>query len=319
MKQVRFGVIGCGSIAKKSFVPALMKAKNAKLITVASRSKDKAKLFSLEFDCEYDYDYESLLGRNDIDAVYISTVPATHESIIMLAAKYEKHILCEKPLTTSYNSAKKIVNYTKIKNVGIFEGFMYQFHSQHEKIKKLINKGEIGRPILFQAQFGFPPLDNKNFRYSKNLGGGALLDAGCYTIHAARNFFGREPINVDVCIDFNNEDVDIHGSVLLDFGSSQTAFLSYGFNNSYRNNYTIWGTNGHLTVKKAFSVPIEHKATIVIERHNSINEIICNTDNQFVNQIEYYSDNILKNDIHKIWAKDILMQSKIIEDVIHLS
>jgi len=317
MKKVRFGVIGCSSIAKKSFIPALKKSKNAHLITVASRSKDKAKLFSIEFESDYENDYESLLSRNDIDVVYISTVPSTHESIIILAAKYGKHILCEKPLSISYNSTKKIVDYTKNKNVGLFEGFMYQFHSQHKIIKDLIKNGEIGSPILFQAQFGFLPLNKENFRYTKNLGGGALLDAGCYTIHAARNFFEREPINVNACIDLNNEDIDIHGSVLLDFGNSQTAFLSYGFNNSYRNNYTIWGTTGHLSVPRAFSVPADYKPKIILEKQDVLKEILCDNDNQFVNQIDYFCDNVLKENTHKVWAKDILRQSKIMDQVIN--
>ena len=315
LKKIKFGVIGCGVIAKKSIIPSLKQSKKAELVSIASRDKYKAESIAKIYDCNYDNNYESLLKNTDIDVVYISTVPSTHEEIIILAARYGKHILCEKPLALSYDSAIKIVNHTQKNNVGLFEGFMYQFHSQHKIIKNLIKNGHIGFPILFQAQFGFPPFDKKNFRYNKNLGGGALLDAGCYTIHAARNFFKREPINVKTCINLNNEDIDIHGSILLDFGNSQTAFLSYGFNNSYRNNYTIWGTKGHLSVNRAFSVTTDYKPKIILEKQDVIKEILCDNDNQFVNQIDYFCDNILKENIQKSWAKELLMQSKVMNEV----
>ena len=80
---IRFGVIGCGSIAKKGFIPALKKSKFAKLVAVASRDKDKAKSFSNLFECDAERNYKSLLQRNDINAIYIATVPSTHEEIII--------------------------------------------------------------------------------------------------------------------------------------------------------------------------------------------------------------------------------------------
>ena len=134
MKKIRFGIIGAGYIAQKGFLPALKISKKAKLIALASRSIHNAKLLSKKFNCEYEDSYESLLKRKDIDAVYIATIPSTHEKLILLAAKYRKHILCEKPIVLSSKSAKKIVEYCNQKNVGIFEGFMYQFHRQHQKL-----------------------------------------------------------------------------------------------------------------------------------------------------------------------------------------
>ena len=147
--MIGFGVIGCGSVAKKGFIPALKKANFARLVAVASRDPEKAGSFSDEFKCDAEEDYESLLKRKDINAIYIATVPSTHEDIILSAAKYGKHILCEKPLTVSYNSARKIMNYCIEKRVNVFEGFMYQFHSQHKVVNDLIKDGEIGNPILF--------------------------------------------------------------------------------------------------------------------------------------------------------------------------
>ena len=316
MGKIRFGVIGCGYIVKKALIPALKKSRYAELVAIASRDKNKAKSFSIEFGCNYEKDYETLLSRDDLDAVYIATVPSTHEEIILMSANYDKHILCEKPLTASYNSAKKIVDNCNNRGVRVFEGFMYQFHSQHQKVRDIISSGEIGKPILFQAQFGFPPLDKENYRYRRDLGGGALLDAGSYTIHAARHFFQREPIDVHSNIYNNGKEVDIHGSVTLGFGEGQTAQLSFGFNNYYRNTYSIWGTDGQVTVARAFSIPPTFKSNIIIEKQNYYEEIICEPDDHFVKQIDHFAKTLCNNNTHETWTNDIIMQAKLIEKVL---
>ena len=315
MKKIHFGVIGCGSIAKKGFIPAILKSNNAKLVAVASRNKKNALSFSKFFKCDAEDNYESLINRHDIDAIYIATIPSTHEEIIISAANHGKHILCEKPLTYSYNSAKNIVNHCKKRNVAILEGFMYQFHSQHQIIKKIILDNQIGKPMLFTANFGFPPFDKDNFRNKNELGGGVLLDAGCYTIHAARKFFQREPINIHSIINKNSEGLDIQGIVTLDFGNGQAAQLSFGFNNSYRNNYSIWGENGHITLKRAFSIPEDYQSEIIIERLGKEEKILCEKDNHFLKEIDYFSNKILLNDLIFDSHIDIINQYKIIDKI----
>jgi len=316
MDKIRFGVIGCGYISRKAFIPALKKSKYAELVAVADKDKNKAESFSAEFECDAEKNCESLLIRNDISAVYIATVPSSHEQIILSAAKYGKHILCEKPLTISYNSAKKIVDYCRNKEVGIFEGFMYQFHHQHQKVRDLVNGGHIGKPILFNASFGFPPLEENNFRYRPELGGGTLLDAGSYTIHAARHFFQREPTEVYSVIDYNGREVDTHGSILLNFGNKQTAVLSFGFNNFYRNSYLIWGTKGQVTVNRAFSIPDTYEPKIILEKQDYYKEIECESDDHFMKEIEYFCKGISEEKSIDTWRKDALLQASVINTVI---
>ena len=313
MDKIRFGIIGCGDIARKAFIPALKKSKYAEIVAVASRNSNKAESVSVEFECDFESNYELLLNRNDISAIYIATVPSTHEKIILAAAKNGKHILCEKPLTVSYNSAKKVVNYCKKMRIGILEGFMYQFHTQHQIVQNIINVGEIGTPILMQAQFGFPPLKSDNFRYNKELGGGAILDAGSYTLHIARNIFKKEPVEVYSIIDYNKEGIDIHGTVLLNFHKGQTANLSFGFDNFYRNNYSVWGTEGYISVMRSFSISETFKPRIILEKQDYYEEIECNPENQFVSEIEYFCKNLNSKNIVNSWRNDMLSQAKLID------
>jgi len=316
-EKIKFGIIGCSSIAEKSFIPSIVKSDYAILVSLASRDINKAKLFANKFNCEYDNDYNSLFARDDIDAIYISTVPSTHEKFIKLAIDNNKHVLCEKPFTTSLDSVKRILNYKKEKKLAIFEGFMYQFHSQHNEIKNIVLNGKIGFPKFFYAQFGFPHLKNNNFRYNKELGGGALLDAGCYTIHSARKFFEKEPIEVFSTLFSYKHEVDIQGSILLNFGEGMHAHLSFGFDSSYRNTYSIWGSQGHLRTTRAFSIPANYSPKILIENNGNIEEKKLTPDNQFVNQINYFCNYIFSEDKQKEWKNDILMQFKVIDRVIN--
>ena len=319
MVKIRFGVIGCGYISRKAFIPALINSSSAELVAVASRSIERAEAYAKEFNCVPIDNYTALLSRKDINAVYIATPPSTHEKIIIVAAAEGKHVLCEKSLTLSYNSAKKIIDYCKKMEVGIFEGFMYQFHSQHQKVRDIVNDGEIGKPILFQAQFGFPPLDKDNYRYRRGLGGGALLDAGSYTIHAARHFFQREPTEVYSVVDCNGREVDTHGSILLNFGNKQTAILSFGFNNYYRNSYSIWGTKGQVTVNRAFSVPDTHKPKIILEKQDYYKEIECESDDHFMKEIEYFCKGVSEEKAIDAWRKEALLQATVLNTVIEQS
>jgi len=315
MEKIRFGVIGCGYIAGKAVIPALISSKYAELVAVADISKEKADSFSIKFGCDSESNTESLLRRDDIKAVYIATVPSSHEQIVLSAAKFGKHILCEKPLTVSYDSAKRMVDCSEKYGVGIFEGFMYQFHSQHQNVRALVDSGEIGRPVLFTSSFGFPPLENDNFRYHVKLGGGALLDAGSYTIHAARKFFKREPINAHSLLYNNGNEVEIHGAVTLDFGEGQTAQLSFGFNNFYRNEYSVWGTDGQVTVKRAFSIPATFEPKIILEKQDFTDEIICEADDHFQGEVDYFCMSIGNNNVQKTWTDDIIFQSKLTESI----
>lgn len=316
MRKIRFGLIGCGYIAEKAIVPALIKSNNAELVAVSDKDRNRAEAFSERFGCKAEIDSESLLSRDDITAVYIATVPSSHEQIILSAAEHAKHILCEKPLTISYKSTKRILKCCRDNGVGIFEGYMYQFHSQHQKARNLVNEGQIGEPVLFSASFGFPPLASDNFRYQTNEGGGALLDAGSYTIHAARHFFQREPDSIHSILNKNGNGVEIHGTVTLDFGKGQTAQLSFGFNNFYRNCYSIWGTEGLITVKRAFSIPATVKPKIILEKQDFYEEINCDADDHFIKEIDFFCSGLCGEDIFQKWSNDIKMQSKLIDQII---
>ena len=144
MDSIRFGIIGCSRIAKRSVIPAILKSEFAELKMIGSRAVDKAKEFSKEFNCQDYGTYEDVISEDSVDAVYISTPVGLHEELAIKAASAGKHIYCEKSSTTSFGSAKRMIESAKQNNVRIIEGLMFRFHPQHAKVKEMIENNKIG-------------------------------------------------------------------------------------------------------------------------------------------------------------------------------
>ena len=167
--KIKFGIIGCSRIAKRSFIPATIKSEFAEIEIIGSRSVDNAKIFSNEFDCKKYGTYEDVFSDDSVDAVYISTPIGTHEDWVLKAASAGKHIICEKSSTTSFESARKMTKRCKQNNVRIMEGFVYRFHPQHQKVKELIANNRIGDLVSFNGSFGFPAFPQGDIRYDSKL------------------------------------------------------------------------------------------------------------------------------------------------------
>jgi len=192
MGKIKMGVMGCANIAKRSVIPEIKLIEDFELSAVASRSKEKADAFAKHFNCEGIDGYDNLLKRDDIDAIYMPLPTGMHEEWVLKTLEAGKHILIEKSLAVDFSSAQKMVEKAKEKGLLIMEDFMFLYHSQHQFVKDLISKGEIGELRCFRSSFGFPPFPPGNFRYDRNMGGGALLDAAAYTVRASQLFLGMD-------------------------------------------------------------------------------------------------------------------------------
>ena len=155
MTRLKFGIIGCSRIAKRSVIPAILESEFAELEIIGSRDTKKAKEFSNEFNCQKFGNYDDIISNNEIDAVYISTPIGKHEEWVNKATSAGKHVYCEKSSTYSLESAQKMVKGAKQNNVRLMEGFMFRFHPQHKKVLELINGKKIGDVISFNSIFGF--------------------------------------------------------------------------------------------------------------------------------------------------------------------
>ncbi len=314
--MLRFAVIGCGNLALRYSIPAIMNCKDSELVVCINRSKKPKEKIEEEFKIPFETSFIEALEKYEFDAVYISTPNAVHAETVFLAAKNKKHILCEKSLGINLKEVEEMVQCCKENNVALFEGFMYQFHTQHQFVKKLVQDGEIGIPFHFQATFGFPPINQDDFRYKKELGGGVVLDAGSYTVHSARHFFGKEPISSNAILENEGHEVEIRGTVLLNFDESRTASLIFGFNNMYQSKYTIWGTKGIITLERAFALPPDFKPTCVLEKQGFKEFYELEACDHFIEEIRFFCDKYSSLNNREIWYNEAINQSKVLNSIL---
>lgn len=313
-KKIRFGIIGCSSIAKKSMIPAIKESHTADLQMLGSRFETTAKKFSKEFSCKSYGNYHEVLENNSVDAVYISLPPQLHEKWIIQAAKAGKHILCEKPATLSYTSAKKIVKECKKNNVRVMENFAFRLHPQHTKIFEILRKNTLGKIFSFYGKFGFTlPYSSKNFRFNKKLGGGVFNDVGCYLICASRLIFQCKPSSIFCYLQHNNSDVDLSGNICMKFPNNRLAIGVFSYESFFQSTYSIWGKKGHLNVERAFNIKKNMPGNITLNTANKLKKLIIKPSNQFLLQIQNFSNELNYGSSKFNFEKDLIEQAQIMD------
>lgn len=315
--MLKFAVIGCGNLAMKYSIPAIINSGSSSIVVcIDPNRRGQREAVKEKFDLPLVTNLNEAIQNYDFDAVYIAAPTGVHKKIVLSAAKYKKHILCEKSLGSNIQEVKEMVEVCKNNNVALFEGFMYQFHTQHKFVRNLIDKEEIGIPFHFQGTFGFPPINESDFRYNKDLGGGVVLDAGSYTVHAARHFFNAEPLTCNAVLENEGKEVEIRGTALLNFGESRTASLIFGFNNMYQSKYVIWGTKGTITLERAYALPPDFKPTCILEKQGFKEAYTLEECDHFIEEIKYFCDKYGFLNNREIWYNEALSQSKVLNNIL---
>jgi len=290
-KKINIGVLGCANIAQRYIIPSICKNNLFQLVGVASRSKNKADSVASLFNTKAYYSYESLLEL-DLDAIYIPLPNGLHYEWIKKALNKNIHVLVEKSLACNFAEVQELNLIAKNNGLVLMENFQFRFHKQLKFIQDEIDRGKLGEIKLLRSSFGFPPfLDKDNIRYQKTLGGGALLDAGAYTIKIAQIFLGSA-INIEgASLDkpFDKE-VDISGSAYIKLKKSYvTAQIAFGFDHFYQNSLEIWGSKGKLTASRIFTAGPGIKATVRIEGSDGYDNLHEFEDDHFHNMFFHFS------------------------------
>ncbi len=314
-RKLRIGVLGCSKVSKKYLLPYIKSSKFAEVTFIGSRSLEKAQQYAKDFDIEKYGNYDDVVN-SDVDIIYISLPISMHEEWAIKSAEAGKHVLCEKSSTTSYKSAKKILDSCKKNNVKILEAFAFRFHPQHKMIKNLMDL-ELGEVNTFYGIFGFSSPDENDIRWQKKLGGGVLNDVTCYPIYASRMIFDSEPISVLAFFENDSKfDVEKYANVLIKFSNQKTAFISSGFDNYYQSKYSIWGSKAKISTKRAYSVPQDYDTSIFLHKNDEIIETIVSCDDQFGIMCDTFCQ-VITNDITNPYdfEKDLFNQAKLLEAI----
>lgn len=253
---LRWGLLGTGAIAG-TFAQALAQSSAGRLQAVGSRRLKSARDFCAQHGPATAHDsYESLLADPQVDAVYISTPHPWHAEWTLRAAAAGKHILCEKPLAMNHAEALQMVEAARAKDVFLMEAFMYRAHPQTARMVEILQSGMLGEPRSMRASFSFGGyFDPASRLFNRELGGGGILDVGCYPVSMSRLIAGviagkpfAEPARVTGAGHIGETGVDEHAVALLEFPGGFNARISCGLRVQEENELVIFGTEGTLTV-----------------------------------------------------------------------
>ena len=260
---LRWGIIGTGKIAH-AFARGLTDSQTGRLVAVGSRAADTSLRFGREHGLDDDAchaSYEALLAASDVEAVYISTPHPGHAEWSIKAAEAGKHILCEKPLAMNHAEAMAVVEAAQLHGVFLMEAFMYRCHPQTARLVELVRAGAIGNVGVIQAAFSFRTQGLPTSRLlDPSLGGGGILDVGCYPVSVARLLVGAaqglpfvDPLDFHAVGKLGDTGVDDHTVAVASFPGGITAQLATGIRLQHDNTLRIYGDAGHFVVPEPFT------------------------------------------------------------------
>jgi D-xylose 1-dehydrogenase (NADP+, D-xylono-1,5-lactone-forming) len=241
--DVRWGMMATGQIADLMAASA----QPGRFVAVASRSADRARVFADKHGIERSYgDYQELLDDQGIDAVYIALPVAQHSEWTVKALQAGKHVLCEKPLAVDAVEVAAACAAAAAADKLCVEGLMWRWHPQTRVARDLIANGAIGtlRSVRAALTVPIPPDD---IRRSRELGGGALGDLGCYCVSAIRLFAGQPEEVYAVGLN-DDEDVEMRVSATARHPGGVLSQFDIGFDMSRRDQVELVGTEGHIVV-----------------------------------------------------------------------
>src|SRR5260370_690932 len=261
-KKIRFGVLGCGRITRRGFIPGVMQSPAAELMALASLRPEIAAELARECGAPRTYDsYEAVIDDPAVDAVYIPATGESHKPWTLCAARAGKHVLCEKSLALSVAEAEEMAQACQKAGVILQEAFMWRHHPRTKRVKELLASGAIGELRLICAHFSFD-IDRNDWRLDPARGGGAVWDIGCYGVNASRHFAGDEPSEVFARARFHSTGADMTMQIALQFPGGCLANIDCSFEAPYRSQVELVGTRGMMTLPMAFVPPPEAKLLI---------------------------------------------------------
>ncbi len=254
--MTRWGIIGAGGIARV-FANGVRFSRSGRVVALASRTQDRRDALAEDFGIPRRYGrYEELLADAEVDAVYISVIHPHHARWTIAAAEAGKHILVEKPMAMSFDEAARMVQAARRHDVFLMEAFMYRCHPQVGRLAAMIADGAIGEVRMIRSTFSFSTSFDPGSRlFNPELGGGSILDLGCYPASMSRFIAGAatgmpfaEPLRIRACGFLAPNGVDTFTAATVEFPGGIMAQLLCGFSCPMPVETIVYGTRGHLSV-----------------------------------------------------------------------
>jgi predicted dehydrogenase len=317
MSKIRWGILSTAKIAREKVIPAMQRGKHCEVVAIASRDLQLATETASRLHIPAVYgSYEELLNDKNVDAVYIPLPNHLHVEWAIKSIQAGKHVLCEKPIGLSSAEALQLQQAAAEKpELSVMEAFMYRFHPQWEVAKELVDDKRIGELKTVHSFFSYYNADPNNIRNQKAMGGGGMMDIGCYCVSLARFLFNSEPLRVfsHVTIDPVLQ-TDTMASGILEFSTGTATFTCSTQLMPYQR-VQILGTEGRIEIEIPFNAPPNHSTRLVVYTKSGEEEMTFEPVDQYTLQGDLFAQSILTGTPAPTPLEDAINNMKVIEAV----
>jgi predicted dehydrogenase len=321
--KLRWGVLSTAAIGIKKVIPAMQQGQYTSVVAIASRDRSKAQQAATALGIPTAYgSYEDLVADPKIDAIYNPLPNHLHVPWTIKAAEAGKHVLCEKPLSLTIAEAKSLLAVRSRTGVKIGEAFMVRSAPQWLRLRELLNQGRVGELRSILGFFSYFNSDPANIRNQVDCGGGALMDIGCYLVHASRYAFAQEPTRVVAQIDRDPQmHTDRLTSAILDFSAGQAIFTCSTQLVPYQRIHFL-GTRGRIELEIPFNAPVDRPTRLFIDDSGDLSGKTVTTEtfpicDQYTLQGDAFSRAVLEQTEVPVPIEDAVKNMAVIEALFH--
>jgi predicted dehydrogenase len=321
MSKVRWGILSTAGIGTEKVIPAMQRGEHCQVDAIASRSHETAAAAAARLGIAKAYgSYEELLADPDIDAVYNPLPNHLHVPWSVRALEAGKHVLCEKPIGLTSAEAQELVEAgRRHPRLKLMEAFMYRHHPQWRRALQIVGEGGIGELRTVHSFFSYYNDDPANIRNQADIGGGGLMDIGCYNISLSRLLFGTEPRRVLGIVEYDPQlRVDRLASGVLDFGRGTATFTCSTQLTPYQR-VNIFGTTGRVEIEIPFNAPPDRPCRMWHQTERGVEEIVLDTVDQYTIQGDLFARAVLDDTPVPTAIEDAVANMRVLEAVVESS
>jgi D-xylose 1-dehydrogenase (NADP+, D-xylono-1,5-lactone-forming) len=280
------------------------------VIGVGSRERARAEAYAQERGLERAYGgFDELLADPDVDAVYIALPNALHVEWAVRALEAGKHVLSEKPLTRDPREAERAFDAAERAGRILMEGFMYRHHPQTKRLVQLVRDGELGELRLVRSHFSFTLERPRDVRWDRDLGGGSLLDLGCYCTNLMRTLAG-EPERVHAEQITAPSGVDVRFAATLRFADGALGHFDCAFDLPRRIGFEAVGSDGSATMLQPFA---EDEVTLEVRRGDELVSSETETANRYGLEVDNFARAIAGEEPPLLDRRDSVAQARALD------
>lgn len=317
MQKLRWGVLSTAKIGRTKVIPAIQSSLYGDVVAISSRNATNAQQVADELGVARAHaSYEALLADPEVDAIYNPLPNHLHVPWSIKALEAGKHVLCEKPLGLNAADIQPLLDAAqRYPHLKVMEAFMYRFHPQWDKAHELVTNGSIGQVRSIHSHFSYNNREQENIRNNADMGGGALMDIGCYSISLSRYLFQSEPLRVfGHIMPYPGYEVDCFVSGIMEFADGTATFTASTKIEGHQY-MEASGESGSVFLPVPFSPVADTTTKLLIKRNDHREELVIPSCDHYRNMADAFAASVFNQQPVPTPLSDALANMKIIDAV----